>query len=75
MRKCIRCGTEMKENCAIKVEFSMYGIVISTNENKMFGERIGIPKVAIKRYCSKASNADSELDIHKGAKSDESEKL
>lgn len=20
MRKCLRCGTEMKENCAIKVE-------------------------------------------------------
>ena len=28
MRKCLRCGTEMKENCAIKVEGAGYGIVI-----------------------------------------------
>lgn len=26
MRKCLRCGTEMKENCAIKVEGAGYGI-------------------------------------------------
>ena len=25
MRKCLRCGTEMKENCAIKVEGAGYG--------------------------------------------------
>lgn len=26
MRKCIRCGSDMKENCAIKVEGAGYGI-------------------------------------------------
>ena len=47
MRKCLRCGTEMKENCAIKVEGAGYGIVMSSDENKLFGGRIGKPKVAI----------------------------
>ena len=27
MRKCIRCGCEMKENCAVKIEGAGYGIV------------------------------------------------
>ena len=30
VRKCIRCGTEMKEECAIKVEGAGYGIVLSS---------------------------------------------
>ena len=29
MKKCIRCGTEMKENCGIKVQGGGYGIVRS----------------------------------------------
>lgn len=37
MRKCLRCGTEMKENCAIKVEGAGYGIIMSSDENKLFG--------------------------------------
>lgn len=28
MRKCIRCGCEMKENCAVKIEGAGYGIVL-----------------------------------------------
>ena len=47
MRKCIRCNSEMKENCAIKVECSVYRIVISSDEKKLFGGRMGYPKVAI----------------------------
>ena len=39
MRKCLRCGTEMKENCAIKVEGAGYGIIMSSDENKLFGGR------------------------------------
>ena len=27
MRKCLRCGTEMKEKCSIKVEGAGYGII------------------------------------------------
>ena len=48
MRKCLRCGTEMKENCAIKVEGAGYG-------NKLFGGRIGKPKVAICPKCGEVS--------------------
>ena len=40
MRKCIRCGCEMKENCAVKIEGAGYGIVLSSDENKLFGGRI-----------------------------------
>ncbi len=29
MRKCIRCGTDMKEGCTIKAEGGGYGIVNS----------------------------------------------
>ena len=47
MGKCIRCGCEMKENCAVKIEGAGYGIVLSSDENKLFGGRIGKPKVAI----------------------------
>ena len=34
MRKCLRCGTEMKENCAIKVEGAGWGC----------GQKVGFPK-------------------------------
>ncbi len=47
MRKCIRCGSEMKENCAIKVEGAGYGIILSSDENNLFEGRMGKPKVAI----------------------------
>lgn len=55
MRKCIRCGTEMKEDCAIKVEGAGYGIVLSSNKNKLFGGRMGNPKVAICPKCGEVS--------------------
>lgn len=32
MRKCIRCGAEMKEGCAVKIEGKGYGIVMSTEK-------------------------------------------
>ena len=55
MRKCIRCGSEMKENCAIKVEGAGYGIILSSDENKLFGGRMGKPKVAICPNCGEVS--------------------
>lgn len=55
MRKCLRCGAEMKENCTIKVEGGGYGIVMSINENKLFSGRIGKPKVAICPKCGEVS--------------------
>jgi hypothetical protein len=42
----------MKENCAIKVEGAGYGIVMSSDENKLFG---GKPKVAICPKCGEVS--------------------
>ena len=55
MRKCIRCGSEMKEGCAIKIEGAGYGIVMSSDESKLFGGRIGKPKVAICPECGEVS--------------------
>ena len=46
MRKCLRCGAEMKENCDLRVQGAGYGVVLSTDENKLFGGRIGKPKDA-----------------------------
>ena len=55
MRKCIRCGSEMKEDCAVKVEGAGYGIILSSDEAKLFGGRIGKPKVAICPKCGEVS--------------------
>lgn len=55
MRKCIRCGADMQENCAIKVEGGGYGIIVSVDERKLFGGRIGKPKVAICPKCGEVS--------------------
>ena len=55
MRKGIRCGSDMKENCAIKVEGAGYGIVLSSDKNKLFGGRIGRPEVAICPKCGEVS--------------------
>ncbi len=55
MRLCIRCGAEMKEGCAIKVEGAGYGIIMSTAENKVFQGRMGKPKVAICPNCGEVS--------------------
>lgn len=54
MRICVRCGNAMKENCAIKIEGGAYGIVMATDE-KLFGNRIGKPKVAICPECGEVS--------------------
>ena len=45
----------MKENCAIKIEGGGNGIVMATNENKLFGGRIGKAKVAICPKCWEVS--------------------
>ena len=62
MRKCIRCGTEMKEGCTIKVEGGGYGIVISTAENALLKGRIGKPKVAICPQCGEVSIYVEDVD-------------
>ena len=55
MRKCLRCGAEMKENCDLRVQGACYGVVLSTDESKLFGGRIGKPKVAVCPQCGEIS--------------------
>ena len=55
MRKCLRCQTEMVENCAIKVEGAGYGIVMAADSRRLFANRIGKPKVAICPNCGEVS--------------------
>lgn len=55
MRTCLRCGAEMQGGCAVKVEGAGYGVVLSTEENKLFSGRIGKPRVAICPECGEVS--------------------
>lgn len=55
MRTCIRCGAEMVENCGIKVQGGGYGIVLTNDENKLFGGRMGAPRVAVCPVCGELS--------------------
>ncbi len=55
MRKCIRYGADMQEGCTIKVEGAGYGVVLSTEESKIFSGRVGRPKVAICPQCGEVS--------------------
>ena len=62
MRKCIRCGAEMNEKCNIKVQGTGYGIVLSSDEAKLFGGRMGNPKVAICPSCGEVSIYLEDID-------------
>ena len=55
MRKCIRCGSKMRENCDIREEGAGYGVILSSDEGKLFGGRLGKPKVAICPECGEVS--------------------
>jgi transcription elongation factor Elf1 len=55
MRRCLRCNTEMIENCSIKVQNSAYGIDLATDERRLFNKRIGKPQVAICPACGEVS--------------------
>ena len=45
-----------------KIEGAGYGIVLSSDENKLFGGRIGKPKVAICPECGEVSIYLEDLD-------------
>jgi len=45
----------MTENCGIKVKGASYGIILTDDENKWFGGRMGEPKVAICPNCGEVS--------------------
>lgn len=55
MRTCIRCNSNMMENCGIKVKGAGYGIVLTDDEDKVWGGRMGTPKVAICPKCGEVS--------------------
>ena len=55
MRNCLRCGGSMQEGCTVKVEGAGYGVVLSTEENKLFSGRIGKPRVAVCPQCGEVS--------------------
>ncbi|MBQ7407392.1 MAG: nucleic acid-binding protein [Clostridia bacterium] len=55
MRKCVRCNIAMIENCGIKVKGAGYGLVLTDDENKLWGGRMGPPKVAICPQCGEVS--------------------
>lgn len=55
MRKCVRCQTDLVENCSIKVEGAGYGIVMATDDKRLFPNRIGKPRVAICPNCGEVS--------------------
>ena len=71
MRKCIRCGSIMKENCAVKVEGAGYGIILSSDESKLFGGRMGKPKVAICPECGEVSIYLDDVERLKNLRSEE----
>lgn len=50
------------KDCAVKIEGAGYGIVLSSDENKLFGGRIGKPKVAICPECGEVSIYLEDLD-------------
>ena len=62
MRNCLRCGAEMQEGCKVKVEGAGYGVVLSTQENKLFSGRIGKPRVAVCPVCGEVSIYLEDVD-------------
>lgn len=66
MRKCIRCGFQMVENCSVKVEGAGYGMVMATDDRRIFSNRMGKPRVAICPECGEISFYIENVDQLKG---------
>lgn len=54
MRKCLRCGAEMVEDCGVRQTNSMCGIVITESE-KLFARDLGKVKAAVCPECGEVS--------------------
>lgn len=63
MRRCVRCQAVMVEHCSIKIEGAAYGVVLATDDKKLFAHRIGNPKVAICPNCGEVSIYVENPDI------------
>ena len=55
MRKCVRCGADMVENCGVKVKGAAYGLVLTDDGHKWWGGRMEAPKAAICPKCGEVS--------------------
>lgn len=55
MRKCIRCGEEMVENCDIKTSWWEDKLKIINLYNQTYKSKIGKPKVAVCPSCGEVS--------------------
>ena len=54
MRKCIRCGAEMKEGCGVRQSDSACGIVIAESE-RLFAATLGKVRAAVCPECGEVS--------------------
>lgn len=54
MRKCIRCGSEMREECAIRQQDNACGLVI-VKGGGIFGRTVGKVKAAVCPECGEIS--------------------
>ena len=54
MRKCIRCGADMVENCAVRQSDNACGIVIMESD-KLFAKTVGKPKAAVCPVCGEVT--------------------
>lgn len=54
MKKCLRCGSDMKDGFELKIQANAHGVTITDSE-KIFGERLGSPKMAICPECGEIS--------------------
>ena len=61
MRKCIRCGADMVEGCAIRQSDNACGIVIMDSD-RLFAKTIGKPKAAVCPECGEVSIYLENLD-------------
>lgn len=52
----------MQEGCTVKVEGAGYGVVLPTQENKLFSGRIGKPRVAVCPVCGEVSIYLEDVD-------------
>lgn len=68
MRKCIRCNSMMVEGCGIKVKGGAYGIVLTDSAEKLWGGRMGEPKVAVCPECGEVSVYLEDVGKRKDAK-------
>ena len=62
-RTCLRCGTEMVENCYVCVTGS-YGLTIKVNSDKLFDPNLGTPYIAVCPSCGEISWYVPPQELH-----------